>query len=118
MPPTPFSDLFTIAQAAPWYVVLGFAVGAFPVWRCVEHLVATVMRRHGERPVSLVAAFALITLGGAPACLAVLGVLGHGAGAISAHFDRPQCTIERFLPDGTSAGVLRLDGPCPASARP
>lgn len=113
----PFPDPIAAAQAIPSVVAFGAAVVAWPMWRAAVRFVDAVWRRWGDHPLTALAGFVASIVGGAPACVLVLFVFGLGADAV-AYLDRPRCTIERFKPDGTSAGVLLLDGPCPTERGP
>ena len=113
----PVPDLIAAAQAIPPAVALGAAAIAWPAWRAAVRFVDAVWRRWGDHPLTALAGFVAPVVGGAPACVLVVFAFGLGADAV-AHLDRPRCVIERFKPDGTSAGVLFLDGPCPTDGGP
>lgn len=114
----PLPDPTAAAQALSWGVGLAAAVAAYPVWRGSARLIEAGFRRWGDTPRIAVVAFALSTLGFMPIGMAMMFVIGLGADAVSALRPPSRCVIERFKPDGKSAGVMFLDGLCPASAHP
>lgn len=114
----PFPDPVAMAQAIPPALAFGAALAAWPAWRAAVRLVDAAWRRWGDRPLTDLVALVLPIVGGAPAGVLCLFLLGHGIGAVSAHLAQPHCIIERFKPDGTSAGVMFLDGPCPTDGGP
>lgn len=106
-------DPFAAAQAIPFAAGIAAALAAWPVWWGTTRAIDAIARRWGDHPITAASAFFLTTFGGLPVGIAAIFVLGQAAGFVSGRFDRPGCTIERFKPDGTSAGVMHLDGPCP-----
>ena len=109
----PFPDPISAAQTIPFAAGIAAALAAWPVWRGTTRAIDAIARRWRDHPVTAASAFFLTTFGGLPAGIAAMFVLGQAAGFVSAHIERPRCTIERFKPDGTTAGVMHLDGPCP-----
>lgn len=114
----PLPDPIAAAQALSWGVGLAAAVAAYPTWYGSARLSDAASRRWGDGVRIAVAAFALSTFGFMPIGVVMMSVIGLGADAASALRPAPRCVIERFKPDGTSAGVMFLDGSCPPSARP
>lgn len=108
----PFPDPIAAAQAVPPIVALGAALVAWPVWHMATRLADAAADRCRNPAAAFAGMMALVTAGFAPVGVLVTFGIGRVAEAV-AHLDRPRCTIERFMPNGESAGVLFLDGPCP-----
>lgn len=112
----PVQSLTDFHHLVPIWVPLVAAATAWPAWQILAvRLVPAIMGRW-ENPGTYALAFVLGTVAFAPAGVLALTAFGVAADCVSAALAGPRgCRIERFLPDGRSAGVMFL---CPGVSQP